>query len=127
MGSCLAKETRSNGFPDPCDSYCPSRRPRFVESRATDVPKLLNKHINEAYKKGQVSEIEYVLTHQLFTYMLNRLEATLDPLFVIEMKNLQDTIDNIIMERCRYPPPAPTERYVDMFEDYLLDEIRSKK
>ena len=59
--------------------------------------------------------------------MLNRLEATLDPLFVIEMKNLQDTIDNIIMERCRYPPPAPTERYVDMFEDYLLDEIRSKK
>ena len=127
MGSCLTKTDQEDGLIDANQRRGTTRRFKFIKQRDADVPRLLEKHIKKAYKEGIVSEIEFVLTYMLFTGMLNRLEATMDPLFILQMKELDKSIDHLIQERCKYPPPAPEERYVDMFEEYLLDEIRKAK
>lgn len=127
MGSCLIKAIDPDEFEDSRRSVHKNRRFKFLKHRDANVPKLLNDRIQKAFKDGDVSETEYVLTYLLYVYLLNRLEASLDPLFIVQMNALQKTLDNIIQERCQYPPPAPGERYADMFEDFFLDEIRKRK
>lgn len=127
MGSCLIKANNTDEFNDTSRNSLKTRRFKFIKHRDADFPKFLHKRIKGAYKDGIVSETEYVLTCLLFTYLLNRLEASLDPLFITQMKALQKTLDTIIQERCQFPPPAPDENYSDMFEDFFLQEIRRRK
>jgi hypothetical protein len=127
MGSCVGKTTNPNRCYSSSPSPNPPRRFEYLDRRYTDVPKLLNKQIQDTFQKGIISETEYFLTYVLFTYMLNRLESSMDPLFVIQMQALNNTLDDIIQERCKYPPPAAGERYADKFEDFFLSETRKSR